>query len=420
MAEKKPGLWRRLRRVAGPGVISGAADDDPAGIATYSIAGAQFGITLLWLAPLTWPLMAAVQGMCARVGMVTGDGLMRALKRKFPRPILLIAATALFGANTFNLGADLTGMADAAQMLTGLTSQVWVVGFGIVIAWATVALRYATIARVLKWLVLVLFTYVIAAFSLDPDWGAVAKATFVPEIPRGSGAWAMMLAILGTTISPYLFFWQASEEVEEEKNQGRKTTAERVGATRNEILQGRMDVGLGTFFGNLVFFFITLTTALTLHENGITRPETSMEVASALEPIAGKSATLLFAIGILGTGALAIPVLAGSAAYALSELFDWRGGMDERPTRAPRFYGVFVLSIVFAMAMEFADFSAVRALYLSAIINGMLAPVILIGILMVASDRKIMAGQPSPLITRAVVLITTLAMTVAAVAIFMV
>jgi len=405
-------FWRAL----GPGVVTAAADDDPAGIATYSIAGAQFGTGLLWLGPLTWPLMASVQSMCARVGMVTGGGLMDALRRKFPRPVLLLVATMLFCANTFNVGADLSGMGDAAEQLTDVDSRVWVVVFGLAIGWATIALHYATIARVLRWLVLVLFTYVVAAFSLRPDWGAVARATFLPAMPRGTAAWAMVVAILGTTISPYLFFWQASEEVEEEIGAGRMQRTERVGATSDEILMRRLDIGIGTFFGNVTFFFITLTTALTLHRHGITHPETTVEVASALRPIAGPLATQLYTIGVLGTGILAIPTLAGSAAYALCELFGWKEGMDERPGAAPHFYGVFALSIAVAVGMDFADFAAVRALYLSAIINGVLAPFLLAGILAVASDRRIMEGQPSPGLARAGVFVTTIGMFASAVA----
>jgi Mn2+/Fe2+ NRAMP family transporter len=407
---------RRFRRALGPGVVTGAADDDPAGITTYSIAGAQFGTSLLWLAPLTWPLTAAVEMMCARVGMVTGGGLMNALGRKFSRPVLLLVGTALFCANTFNVGADLSGMADATQQLTGITSRVWIVVFGLVIGWATIVLHYVTIARALRWLVLVLFAYVVAAFSIRPDWGAVARATFLPALPRGSEAWAMVVAILGTTISPYLFFWQASEEVEEEISKGRTRRAERIGATRDEILMRRLDVGVGTLFGNLTFFFITLTTALTLHVHGITQPQTTTQVASALRPIAGSFATQLYTIGLLGTGALAIPTLAGSAAYALAEVFGWKEGMDERPTRAPQFYGVFALSIAIASGMQFARFSPVHALYLSAVINGVLAPFVLAGVLLVASDDVVMQGQPSPWLARVGVAVTAVVMFAAAVA----
>ena len=411
---RNQGFWRSL----GPGIVTGAADDDPAGIATYSIAGAQFGMGLLWLAPLAWPLMAGVQSMCSRVGMVTGGGLMAALRQKFNRPVLIVAALGLFLANTFNVGADLAAMADAAELLSGVRSGVWVVLFGAAIAWATIMLRYLTIARALKWLVLVLFAYIVAAITLSPDWSAVARATFRPIVPRSSGAWAMIVAVLGTTISPYLFFWQASEEVEEERAAGRRDSAERVGATRDEIVRRRLDVGVGTLFCNITFFFITLTTALTLHQHGITQPQTTTEVASALRPIAGSLATQLYTIGILGTGALAIPTLAGSAAYAVAELFGWNEGMDERPMRAKGFYSVFALSIGGAMVLELLDIGAVRALYLSAIINGLLAPLLLAAILAVASDRKIMAGQPSPWIGRVTVFVTTIAMLVAAVGMF--
>ncbi|HSL71403.1 MAG TPA: divalent metal cation transporter [Longimicrobiales bacterium] len=402
----------------GPGIISGAADDDPAGIATYSIAGAQFGLTLLWLAPVTWPFMAAVQGMCARVGMVTGGGLMDALRQKLPAPLLLLVAMSLFLANTFNIGADLAGMADAAEMLTHIDSRVFVVAFGIGIAAATVGWRYATIAHVLKWLVLSLAAYMIAAISLDPDWREVARATALPAIPRGSAALATIVAILGTTISPYLFFWQASEEVEEEKSMGRATRAARTGASRREIRGRDFDVAAGTLASNTTFFFITLTTALTLHQSGITQPETSTEVAAALRPLAGSFATLLYTIGIVGTGLLAIPILAGSAAYALAELFGWQEGMDERPSRAPGFYSIFALSVTSAVLMDFAEFSVVRVLYWSAVINGLLAPFVLAGILAVASDRKIMEGQPSSRLAQATVLITTIAMFAAGAAMF--
>jgi Mn2+/Fe2+ NRAMP family transporter len=420
MPHDEPTRLRRFLRAFGPGVITGAADDDPAGIATYSITGAQFGTGLLWLAPLTWPLMAAVQSMCARVGMVTGGGLMDALRRKLPRPVLVLVAAALFGANTFNVGADLAGMADAAAMLSGVDARLWVVAFGLGIAWASMALRYATIAHVLEWLVLALFAYIVTAFLLGPDWGAVARATFVPTLPRGPGVWATIVAVLGTTISPYLFFWQSSEEVEEEKAIGRRRRADRVGATVGELRSRALDVGVGTFFSNVAMFFIILTTALTLHRAGITQPQTASEVALALRPLAGPYASTLYTLGIVGTGALAIPTLAGSAAYAFAELFDWPEGMDERPSGAPGFYGIFALSVGVAMTMNLAHFSAVRALYWSAVINGLLAPFLLAGILAVASDREIMAGQPSLRLGRVVVLLTMLAMFGAAVAMFVV
>ena len=315
---------RRFWRSLGPGVITGAADDDPSGIATYSIAGAQFGTAFLWLALFTWPLMAAVQTMCARIGMVTGKGLMGALQQKFPRRVLAAGCFALFAANTLNIGADLAGMADAAELATNVNSHVWVVLFAVLISWATVRLRYAAVANVLKWLALVLFAYVIDAFVVGPHWSTVLHDTVTPSVPRGNEGWATLVAILGTTISPYLFFWQASQEVEEEKALGRHSLVTRRGASADEIVARKWDVGIGTFFSNAAMFFIILTTALTLHNAGITHVETSRDVAKALEPIAGKFATWLYMIGILGTGLLAIPTLAGSAAYAFAETFGWK------------------------------------------------------------------------------------------------
>ena len=409
---------RRFWRALGPGIITGAADDDPSGITTYSLAGAQFGTRLLWTAPVTWPLMAAVQTMCARIGMVTGRGLMSALRKKFPRPLLIAACGALFIANTINIGSDLSGMADAAELLTHLSSHIWVVLFGILIAFATVQLRYIMLANTLKWLAIVLFAYVITAFLVGPNWTQVAHDTLVPSMPRERGAWATVVAILGTTISPYLFFWQASQEVEEEKAMGRHTILARRGATPEEIKTRKWDVGLGTLFSNVAMFFIILTTALTLHRAGITDPQTSREVASALRPLAGNLATLLYTVGVLGLGALAIPTLAGSAAYAFAETFGWHEGIDERFGRARAFYRVLLISMLLGVALDFANVNPVRALFWTAILNGLLAPFLLLGILITASDSRLMNGQPSSPLGRFVVALTTLAMFGAAFAMF--
>jgi Mn2+/Fe2+ NRAMP family transporter len=413
-------IFRRFLRSLGPGVITGAADDDPSGITTYSLAGAQLGTGLLWTALFTWPLMAAVQAMCARIGMVTGQGLMGALRLKFPRRILAPAAAALLLANTINIGADLSGMADAAEMLSGLNSHVWVVLFGSGLAWATIRLRYNTIARVLRWLTLALFAYVITGILIRPPWHEVLRAAFTPHPPASRTAWATLVAILGTTISPYLFFWQASEEVEEEKAQGRETVSERQGASSTELVDRGIDVGVGAFVSNLVMFSIILTTAFTLHVHGTTAPTTSREVAEALQPLAGKFAWLLYAIGIVGTGLLAIPTLSGSAAYAFAELFGWRQGMDQQFSRAPAFYMVVAASMACGAAMDFANLNPVKTLYWSAIINGLLAPLLLTGILLVASDRGLMGGQPSSRLGRTTVAITTVFMFAAAVAMFVV
>jgi NRAMP (natural resistance-associated macrophage protein)-like metal ion transporter len=289
----KPGRFRRFFSALGPGVTAGAADDDPSGIATYSIVGAQLGTSLLWTALITWPLMACVQFMCARIGMVTGMGLGDALRRKGPRSLLFFGAVALLIANTINVGADLSGMADAAAMLTGINSHICVVIFGVGIAFATIQFRYHQIALIMKWLALTLFAYVITAFIIGPDWRDVLHDTFVPSLPSNHNAWQSLVAILGTTISPYLFFWQSSQEVEEQKAMGRRMLADRLGASRRELGLRELDVGVGTFFSNIVMYFIILTTALTLHRHGITNIETSRQAAEALRPLAGHFASTL-------------------------------------------------------------------------------------------------------------------------------
>ncbi len=413
----KPGPIARFWRTLGPGLITGAADDDPSGITTYSLAGAQFGTSLLWMAVLSWPLMWAVQLMCARVGMVTGRGLMAAFRERFPRPLLFVVCAALFFANSINIGADLAGMADAAELLSGVNSHVWVTVFGIAILWATVQMRYAQVANVLKWLALVLMAYVITALLSRPNWGEVLRDTFIPRLPSGADGWGMMVAILGTTISPYLFFWQASQEVEEEKGIGR-ARAQRIGATPEELKARNTDVGAGTFVSNGAMFFIMLTTALTLHRNGTTHPQNSAEVARALEPLLGHSAMLLYTIGLFGLGALAIPTLAGATAYALAELLGLRQGIDAPFTRARAFYVIMIVSVAGGVAMDFFNIDAVRALYWTAIVNGLVAPPLLIGIVTVARDAKLMHGQPSGRLSMVLVWATTVLMIAAGVAMF--
>ena len=416
----KPGPFRRFFSILGPGVITGAADDDPSGIVTYSIAGAQFGTSLLWTSLLTWPLMAACQMMCARIGLVSGRGLAGALRKKFPRWLLTLTAMALFVANTINVSADLSGMADVAQLLTGITGHFFLVLFALGILAATIYFRYATMAAILKWLAAVLFAYVITAFMVRPHWHAILLATFLPGWPTGRDAWSTLVAILGTTISPYLFFWQASQEIEEEKEKGHRTEASRRGSSQAELNKRGLDVGIGTFFSNLIMYFIILTTALTLHQHGITRLETSQDAVKALEPLAGRFAALLYAAGLIGVGFLAIPTLAGSAAYAFAETFAWRQGLDKKLRRARAFYGVLICSVIIGMALSFIGIRPMDVLFLSAVINGLLAPFLLVGILIVASDRTIMQKQPSSLLGRITVGVTTLGMFGAAIALFLV
>ena len=386
---------RLLLKSLGPGIITGAADDDPSGIATYSVAGAQLGTKLLWTALLTWPLMAAVQMMCARIGKVTGQGLAANFKQRFPSWLLRVVIVALLAANTINIGADLAGMADAAEMLSGVKAHFFVVVFALLISWATVRLHYHQIANVLKWLVLVLFAYPITSFVIGADWGAVARATFIPSMPHTGDEWSMLVAILGTTISPYLFFWQASEEVEEEKWAGQTSLAQRRGATRKELELRNFDVGVGAFFSNIVMFFIILTTAITLHRHGMNHIETTRQAAEALRPLAGKFAATLFTVGIVGVGFLAIPTLAGSTAYAFAETFRWRQGLDKKLKQARAFYSLILLSTGLGVELDFVGINPVKALYWTAVLNGLLAPFLLVAILIVASDNKLMQGQTS-------------------------
>jgi NRAMP (natural resistance-associated macrophage protein)-like metal ion transporter len=409
-----------LLRSLGPGIITGAADDDPSGIATYSVAGAQLGTKLLWTALLTWPLMAAVQMMCARIGKVTGQGLAGNLSKRFPRWLLLALVIALLGANTINIAADLAGMADAASMLCRINSRWFVVAFALLISWATVKLEYRQIANVLKWMVLVLFAYPITAFVVGANWGQVLRDTLVPSMPHTKDEWATLVAILGTTISPYLFFWQASEEVEEEKLSGQSTLALRKGATIAELELRNIDVGVGAFFSNMVMFFIILTTALTLSRHGITQIETSRQAAEALRPFAGNFAAVLFTLGIIGVGFLAIPTLAGSAAYAFAETLGWRQGLNKKLKQARWFYALILISTGVGVALDFVGVNPVKALYWTAVVNGLLAPFLLVGILVVASDKKLMQGQPSSHLGLVIVAIAAVAMFAAGVAMFIV
>ena len=408
----------RFFGILGPGVITGAADDDPSGIVTYTIAGAQLGLSLLWLSLLTWPLMCAVQMMCARIGMVSGTGLAGALRRRFPAWLLAIMGLALFAANAINIGADLSGMADVAGLVTGINARVYVMLFGLGIVAATIRFSYRSIASILKWLAVFLFAYVITAFIVKPPWHEVLRATFVPTLPHGHAGWSTLVAILGTTISPYLFFWQASQEIEEEKSKGHLTRASRLGAPPEEIMRRKIDVGVGGFFSNLIMYFIILTAALTLHAHGLTHIETSKDAVSALQPLAGKFAALLYAVGLIGVGFLAIPTLAGSAAYVFTETFGLRQGLNEKLHRARAFYGVLALAVLLGMGLTFTSIKPIDALFYTAVINGVLAPFLLVGILAVACDRKIMHGQPSSWLGRIVVGVTAAGMFAAAVAIF--
>ena len=391
---KQPGVVRRFFNNLGPGLITGAADDDPSGISTYSVAGAAFGFSFLWTALVTFPLMAAVQLMCARLGMVTGRGLGGAIRLRYPRWVLWPACALLVIANVFNIGADLGGMAAAMQMVTGIRSYFWTPFFTLIITGLLVWTSYNLIARVFKWLTLVLFAYVITALLARPDWGTVLQGTFVPHVEWTRSYMSVLVGILGTTISPYLFFWQAAEEVEEDVKRGKTTLALRRGSTDQELRMAKDDVYTGMFFSNLVMFFIILTTGATLYLHGIRNIETARQASEALRPLAGEGAYWLFTLGLVGTGMLGVPVLAGSCAYAIAEAASWKSAsLSKKPRGAPRFYLVIAAAMVVGLALDFAGLNAVKMLFWSAILNGLLAPPLVILVVLLTSDKKVMLGR---------------------------
>src|SRR5512143_2804539 len=402
----------------GPGLITGAADDDPSGISTYSVAGASFGYLPLWTALFSFPLMAAVQLMCARLGMVTGRGLAGVVRRYYPRWVLWSACALLIIANVFNIGADLGGMAEATEKVTRIKSYYWTTLYSILIIVLLLFSSYRQFARIFTWLTMVLCAYIAAAVLARPDWHSVLEATFVPRVEWSSAFLATFVGILGTTISPYLFFWQASQEVENERAQGKRTVKQREGATIKELRVARRDVFTGMFFSNLVMFFIILTTAATLHAHGQTNIQTAREAAEALRPFAGSGAYLLFTIGIIGTGILAVPVLAGSAAYAVAEAAAWRGTLEDPPRLSPKFYGLIAVSMLLGLALDFVGFNAVRMLFSSAVLNGVLAPPLIVLVIMLTNKREIMRTRVRSRPLRYLGWATAAVMTAAAVGMF--
>jgi len=372
------GYFRRL----GPGFVTGAADDDPAGIGTYSQVGSSFRYELLWTAPLSLPLAAAVQETAARLGLATGRGLIELIKERFPRPITWLAVVLVVSANTFNIGADLGSMAAAFRLLLPLPFAMLVAAFAVIIVLLEVFVSYERYALILRWLALSIFAYVLELFVIHIDWSSVVRG-FVPSFAIGGNYLEALVAIFGTTISPYLFVWQAGEEVEERK-------AHRVPRVDGRQLRSmRVDVISGMTAGILVMVAIMVTSASTLGAHDVGRIQTAAQAAHALEPLAGRFASALFAAGIVGTGMLAIPTLAGSAAYALSEAVGWREGLDRRLSEAPKFYGVIGVSMLIGVTMNFVGINAIRALYISAILNGIAAPPLIAMMLILSNSAAV-------------------------------
>lgn len=397
--EKRHPLLVRCRRFVGrlgPGLITGAADDDPSGISTYSVAGATFGYAPLWTALFSFPLMTAVQMMCARLGMVTGQGLAGVIRQRYSRWVLWGACALLVIANTVNIGADLGGMAKVTEMITGIKSMYLVPAYAVAIIGFLVWSSYYTLARIFKWLTLVFFAYVLAAFLAKPDWTAVIRATFIPQVEWSGRYWATLVGIFGTTISPYLFFWQASQEVEEDREKGQLTVDQRKGASNAELRKARDDVVTGMLFSNLIMYFIILTTAATLHAHGKTAITTAKDAADALRPLAGDQAYWLFSLGLIGAGMLGVPVLAGSSAYAVSEAARWRGSLADQPGHARGFYAVIAVGLLLGLALDYAGLNAVAMLFWSAVLNGVLAPPLIVVLVLLTSNRQVMGARLNP------------------------
>jgi NRAMP (natural resistance-associated macrophage protein)-like metal ion transporter len=410
--------WRPLGRL-GPGLITGAADDDPSGIATYSQAGAQFGLNMLWTAALTYPLMVAIQLISARIGRVTGAGLAANLARAFPRPIVTGLVALLFVANVVNIGADIAAMGAAAQLLLGWGERVFMVIFALASLGLQLFVPYHRYVHVLKWLTLALFAYVAVIFTVHIDWAQVLVRTIAPHVRFDGATLTVVVAVFGTTISPYLFFWQSSEEVEELEVKGEPDLLhERKGEAAEELARIRTDTIIGMAFSDIVGFFIILTTAVTLHAAGKTDIQTSAQAAEALRPIAGQLAFALFSLGIIGTGLLAVPVLAGSSAYAIGETRGWKTGLEHWPWEAKGFYGVIAASMVLALGVIFSPLDPIKTLFWSAVINGVISVPIMAAMMVVGSRRREMGPFVATLGQRVFGWAATAVMAVAVAAMF--
>jgi NRAMP (natural resistance-associated macrophage protein)-like metal ion transporter len=376
----------------GPGLITGAADDDPSGIATYSQAGAQFGFGMLWTVLFTYPLMVGIQIVSARIGRVTGHGLATNIRRHYPAPLLYFIVGLLLVANTVNIAADVAAMGDAVKLVAGGPAHLYAIGFGLVSVLLQVFIPYTRYVRMLKWLTLALLAYVGTVFVVHIPWTQFLTKTFVfPQLPWKPEYITTIVAVFGTTISPYLFFWQASQEVEDLRADPQAHALKHAPKeARAGFRRIKVDTYIGMGFSNLVAFFIMLTTAVTLHTHGITDIQSSAQAALALRPIAGEFAFMLFSLGIIGTGLLAIPVLAGSAAYAISGAFKWKNSLEDKPATAPRFYGIIVVATLLGVALVFAPIDPIKALYWSAVVNGIISVPIMAIMMLMAARTDIM------------------------------
>jgi NRAMP (natural resistance-associated macrophage protein)-like metal ion transporter len=414
-----PVFLKSLTKRLGPGIITGAADDDPSGIATYSQAGAQAGFGLLWTVVLTWPMMVAVQEISARIGRVTGHGLAANMMNVFPRRVVGALVALLFVANTINIGADLSAMGAAVKLAAGGSQHLYTLLFALVALLATVFVPYHRYVNVLKWLTFSLLAYVGIVFTVHIDWGAVAAGAFLPRFDKTGETLTLIVAIFGTTISPYLFFWQSSQEVEEEEADPKSgPLLEKPQQAPRELERIGWETWIGMLISNLVAFFIMLTTAVTLNAHGQTDIQSSAQAAAALKPIAGDAAFFLFSLGIVGTGLLAVPVLAGSAAYAVGEFFGCRTGLEHKCSEAKEFYAVIAAAIVLGIGVDLSPLDPIKALVWSAVVNGVITVPVLVAVMIVAARQQQMGKFVATRLQRVFGWLTTAMMAVAAIAMF--
>jgi Mn2+/Fe2+ NRAMP family transporter len=392
-------LWDRVRRHPlariGPGLITGAADDDPSGIATYSQAGAQFGLNMLWTMPLAYPLMSAIQTLCALIGRTTGQGLAANIKTAFPPAVLKCVVLALLVANVFNISADLAAMGEVAELVTHIDRHLMTALFVAVTLALQICVPYNRYVAILKWLTLSLLAYAAVLFVVHVPWGEVARRTVFPRFAPNAAAAAVVVGVFGTTISPYLFFWQASQEVEDMEALGARALVRDPACGPRERSRILWDTWTGMFYSDLTAYFIILATAVTLHVAGVTDIQSAAQAAGALRPLAGNFAFMLFALGILGVGLLGVPVLAGSGAYALAEAMGWRYGLARRPREARAFYGVLAVSVLAALLIQYSPLNPMKALFYSAVINGVVAVPLMAVIILLASKQSVMGEFPA-------------------------
>ena len=409
---------RRIFRSIGPGFITGAADDDPSGIGTYSQTGALFGYQQLWLEPFTLPFMIAMQEMCGRIGLVSGRGLAAIIKKSYSKPLLYTVVSLLLIANTVNIGADLGAMASSVQLLLPVPFAVLLLLITAGTLLLVIFVSYPTYAQYLKYLTLTLLAYVAAVFFVKPDWHTVLQSTVIPHVEFSSQYVLNMAAYLGTTISPYLFFWQADEEVEEEVEAGklRDMGRGRPKLAKSDIREMRIDTIFGMLFSNLISFFIVVTVAATLGAGNMHTIQTASDAAEALKPFAGDAAFLLFTLGILSTGLLAVPVLAGSAAYATAEAFNWNEGLSKRFRDAYGFYGIITIATIVGLAVNFLQIPTMTMLYYSAALNGLLAPPLMVVVLLLANNKKLLGHRTNGYLANTLGIIITVAMSICALA----